>query len=147
MRLRAGRDGTGGISDADIDAIRQFAPTQPSANLALETVLGPRPPCFDDRSRKFAVDNVEDSQVAVPFEREPGGSHERDFRPPAEVVGQEHTIFLSGELLTGQFQNRHIICRSIDGARIARADAGYGRSIADRTPGRHGIVPRLYWQP
>jgi hypothetical protein len=51
MRLRAGRDGTGRISDADIDVVRELAPAQPSANLALKTALGPRPPCFDDRSR------------------------------------------------------------------------------------------------
>jgi hypothetical protein len=51
MRLRAGGDGTGRISDADIDVVRELAPAQPSANLALKTALGPRPPCFDDRSR------------------------------------------------------------------------------------------------
>src|SRR5262245_43817639 len=146
MRLRAGRDGTGRISDADIDAVRQLAPAQPSANLALETALGPRPPCLDDRSRELAVDNVEDDQVAVPFEREPGRSHESDFRPPAEVVGQEHTIFLLRELLTRQFQTRHIVCRSVGGAGIARADAGYGRPIAGRAPGRHGMFPRLHWR-
>jgi hypothetical protein len=79
MRLRAGRDGTGRISDADIDAVRQLATSQPSANLGLETALGLCPPCFDDPSRKFAVDDMEDGQAAFPFEREPGSPHESDF--------------------------------------------------------------------
>jgi len=79
MRLRAGRDGTGRISDADIDAVRQLAASQPSANLDLETALGLYPPCFDDRRRKSAVDDMEDGQVAFPFEREPGSPHESDF--------------------------------------------------------------------
>ena len=37
------------------------------------------PPCFDDGSRKFAVDDMEDGQVAFPFEREPGSPQESDF--------------------------------------------------------------------
>jgi hypothetical protein len=79
MRLRAGRDDTDGISNADIDAVRQLMARQPPANLGLETALGVRPPGFDDRSRKFAVDHVKDGQVAFPFEREPGRSYESDF--------------------------------------------------------------------
>ena len=61
MRMRPSRDGTGGISNADIDAIRQVAMREPSANLSLEVTLGVHPLCFDDRSRKFAVDDMKDS--------------------------------------------------------------------------------------
>jgi hypothetical protein len=61
MCLRASSDGTSGISNADIDAIRKLVARQPSANLSLEVALGVRPPRFDDGSRKFAVDDVKDS--------------------------------------------------------------------------------------
>jgi hypothetical protein len=52
---------------------------QPSANLSLELAPGLRPLCFDDRSRKLAVDDMKDRKVAVPFERESGSSHESDL--------------------------------------------------------------------
>jgi hypothetical protein len=79
-RPRAGSDGTRGISDADIDAIPQPVAAQPSTNLVVEILLGVRSLCLDHRSRKRAVDHVEDRQVAFPFEREPGGPNESDFR-------------------------------------------------------------------
>ena len=54
-------------------------------------------------------DDVKDGQVAVPFEREPGGSHESDFRRTGEVMREEHPILLSGEVRTRELQRRHLL--------------------------------------
>jgi hypothetical protein len=54
---------------------------------------------------------------------------------------QQHPILISGELLTRDFQARHIACGGIRRAQIARMDLGYGCPITGRIPGRHGDAP------
>jgi hypothetical protein len=103
MRLSAGRDGTGRISHADIDAIGQLA--APSARFSLEVGPGARPLRLDDRSWKFAVHNMKDGQVAVSFQSEPGGSPERDLRRTSEIMCQEHPVPFSRGVRMGEFQS------------------------------------------
>jgi hypothetical protein len=119
VSLSARRYGNSGISNADIDAIRQLGARCPSANLSLKAAPSMRPPRFDEGSRKFAVDNVKDGQVAFPLDREPGSSYERDFRLAREVMGQEHLILLSGEPSPRNFQTNYIPFMRAGDARAA----------------------------
>jgi hypothetical protein len=79
MGVRAGCNGPGGFSNADVDAARQVAAPQPPARLGLEMALGSRALLFDDPGRQPAVDDVQDDHVAAPLEREPGSPHEGNF--------------------------------------------------------------------
>ena len=109
MALRPRRNGAGRISDADVDAVRQLVTPQPSANFSLELVPGVTPLCFNGRSRSSAIDDVKDGQVAFPFERQPGRSHESDLTGTREVMREEHPIPFSGEVRRGTPVSSH--CR------------------------------------
>jgi hypothetical protein len=130
MGSRARRDGPRGFSNADINAVRELAASQPSADLGFEIALGVRPLRFDRPSRKPAVDDVKDDQEAFPLEREPGRSHEGDFRWTGEIVRQEHPIHPRCEVRAHELQTGYVAARSIGGAQLARIDAGNGCPIA-----------------